>query len=96
MKEFRRSIAAQPGPFLEMIRTVEDAVGQPVTAEMYKHPEKWENPELERFYYWKAKICCDRHEDFSEATFSPELSTRVREFFTQLMPLYEYFNRFKV
>ena len=96
MKEFRRAIAANPREFLTMISEVETAVGQKVTAAEYKHPEKWENPDLARFYLWKEKIDCTVHEDFSPDTFGPALAERVRDYFEKLMPLYDYFNRFKV
>ena len=96
MKEFRRAIAAKPAEFLSMIQQVESSTGMRITAEEYKHPEKWENPDLERFYLWKAKIDCTVHEDFSEDTFGPGLADRVRELFIKLEPLYDYFNRFQV
>ncbi len=96
LKEFRKTIAAEPGAFLNMISSVEDAVGQSITAREYKQPEKCENPDLARFYLWKEQIGCTRHEDFSEHTFDPTLARRVDEFFQQLVPLYDYFNRFKV
>jgi len=96
MKEFRKTIAAKPKEFLTMIRQVESATGQSIAAEQYKHPEKCENPDLERFFLWKAQIGCTRHEDFSSDTFSPGLAERVRDYFQKLMPLYDYFNRFKV
>ncbi len=94
MKEFRRAIAANPTEFLQIMEQVETATGMTVTAKAYKHPEKWENPDLERFYLWKEQISCTVHEDFSEATFGPELAERVRDFFVKLTPLYDYFTRF--
>ena len=96
MKEFRKVIAAKPKEFLTMIRNVEAATQQSITAQMYKHPEKCENPDLERFYLWKAQIGCTRHEDFSEDTFGPGLAERVSDYFQKLTPLYDYFNRFKI
>jgi uncharacterized protein (TIGR02453 family) len=96
MRSFRNSITANPKEFLDMIRKVESATGQPVTAAEYKHPQKCENPDLERFYLWKEKLDCTRHEDFSEEVFGPELADRVSDFFQKLTPLYDYFNRFKV
>ncbi|MBO5976004.1 MAG: DUF2461 domain-containing protein [Oscillospiraceae bacterium] len=94
MKAFRKAIAANPKEFLDMIRQVETATGQRITAEEYKHPEKWENEDLARFYLWKAKLDLTRHEDFSESTFGPELAGRVGDYFEKLIPIYEYFNRF--
>jgi uncharacterized protein (TIGR02453 family) len=96
MKQFRRSIAAEPTPFLRMIALVEGSTGVPIAAKEYKQPEKCENPELERFYLWREQIGCTIHEDFSEATFGPELADRVREFFVKLMPLYDFFNQFAI
>ena len=94
MKAFRRDIAARPREFLEMIGGVESATGLQVTAKEYKHPEKCDNPDLERFYLWKEQIGCTIHEDFSPATFGPELAQRVSEFFQKLQPLYFYFTGF--
>ena len=96
MKEFRKRIAAEPAKFLEMIDAVETATGRKITAEKYKHPEKCENPDLERFYLWKAQLDCTIHEDFSEATFGPALADRVRDFFEIMIPLYDFFNQFAV
>ena len=96
MEEFRKYITANPDEFLELIRATEEAVGQPITAETYKRPKPTDNPALEPYFAWKGKIGCTRHEDFSEGTFGPQLGEKVAEFFDQLMPLYDYFNKFKV
>ncbi len=96
MKAFRDRISAQPGPFLDMIRTVEEATGQSVTAEVYKRPAPTDNPDLERFFLWKEKIDCTRALEPGEALFTPELKTRVADYFQKLRPLYDYFNQFKV
>ena len=96
MKEFRKTIAAEPRKFLEMIEGVEKSTGQRITAGEYKHPEKCENPELERFYLWKDKLDCTRHEDFGEDTFGSGLAERVSDYFEKLTPLYDFFNRFKI
>ena len=37
-----------------------------------------------------------RYEDFSEAVFGPDLQYRVADYFQKLLPLYDYFNLFKV
>ena len=96
MKEFRKTIASEPRKFLEMIEAVETATGQTITAGEYKHPEKCENDDLKRFYLWKEKLDCTRHEDFSEDTFGPELAQRVSDYFEKLTPLYDFLNRFKI
>ena len=96
MEAFRQDITARKQEFITMIRGVEDAVGQPVTAEEYKRPKPTEDPELKRFFAWKKQIGCVRSEPFSDAVFTPELAVRVRKFFEDLTPLYDYFNRFQV
>ena len=96
MKEFRKSITAEPKKFVKMIRKAESAAGMPITAMEYSRPEKTDDPSLTRFFLWKEQIGCIRHEDFSDDTFSPELARRVSAFFDALTPVYDYFNRFKV
>ena len=96
MEDFRRHIAANPGEFLSMIKNVESAAGQKVLADCYKRPKPCDNPDLMPYFAWKGQIGCIRHEDFSEEIFSPDLGRRVAEFFDQLLPLYDFFNRFKV
>ena len=96
MEDFRRRIAAKPDEFLSMIASVEEAVGQKVQAECYKRPKPCENEALLPYFAWKGVISCSRHEDFGANTFTEELRTRVRKFFEDLIPMYEYFNTFKV
>ncbi len=96
MEDFRRRITAKPAEFLTMIRSVEETVGQPVLAECYKRPKPCQNEELLPFFAWKGVISCSRHEDFGDNTFTEDLSTRVRQFFEDLIPLYDFFNQFKV
>ena len=67
-----------------------------ITAQLYKRPKPTDNPDLAPYFAWKGDISCIIHEDFSENTFGPELKDRVLDFFTKLIPLYDYFNRFKV
>ncbi len=96
LEDFRRMIAAKPQEFLTMLREVQAATGQEVQAVCYKRPKPCEQPALTPYFAWKEQIGLTRHEDFGPAVFSPELGRRVSEFFGQLMPLYDYFNRFKV
>ena len=96
MEDFRKRISARPDEFLTMVREVEEAVGQKITADCYKRPKPCDNPDLMPYFAWKGQIGCTRHEDFSEATFGPELEERVLDFFVKLIPLYDYFNQFKV
>ncbi len=96
LEDFRKDIAARPKEFLRLIEQTEKATGVPVTAELYKRPKPAPTPELEPFYGWRGYIACDVDEPVSENLFGPELGVRVREFLEKLIPLYDYFNRFKV
>ncbi len=95
-EEFRRGIAAQPAEFLDVVARVEAATGQKIQAECYKRPKPWDNPELAPYFAWKGQIGLTRSEEFSEATFGPDLADRVLDYFEKIMPLYDYFDRFAV
>ena len=96
MEDFRKYITAYPDEFLNLIRTTEEAVGQPITAELYKRPKPTDNPALEPYFAWKGQIACTRSIPPGPGMFGPELKLEVADFFEKLTPLYEYFNRFKV
>ena len=78
------------------VKPTEEAVGQPITAELYKRPKPTDNPDLAPYFAWKGQIGCTRHIDVGDAMFGAELKDEVARFFAELTPLYEYFNRFKV
>ena len=96
MEDFRRHITAYPDAFLQLIKTTEEAVGQPITAELYKRPKQTDNPDLAPYFAWKGQIACVRSIQPGPEMFSPDLKKEVADFFEKLTPLYEYFNRFKV
>lgn len=95
-EDFRRRISDRPDEFLDLMATIEKTVGQPVTAQCYKRPKPCADPRLAPYFAWKEQIGCTRHEDFSEATFGPTLAERIRTYFQQLLPLYDYFNHFSL
>ena len=94
MEDFRKSITARPEEFLTLIRSTEAAVGQPITAQLYKRPKETENPDLIPYFAWKEHIGCIRTIAPGEAMFSPGLKDEAADFFRKLTPLYEYFNQF--
>jgi hypothetical protein len=96
MAQIREDIAARPREFLELIQKTEAATGIPVTAELYKRPKEAPAPELAPFFAWKGNISCIREEPVGPEIFGPELGDRAKVLFEQLMPLYDYFNRFQV
>ena len=95
LEAFRKDITARKDKFLSMIRQVEEATGQQVTAGLYKRPKPTDDPDLMPFFAWKEAFSLERHEEFGPEVFSPELARRAKEYFTQLLPLYDYFNRFE-
>ena len=96
LERMRQEWAANPREFLELIRQTEAVTGLKVTADLYKKPKAAPIPELAPFYSWKGKIACVVEEPVSPALFGPELGQRAGQLLEQLIPLYEYFNRFTV
>ena len=96
MEAFRREIAAKPEEFLKLIRKTEKATGLTITADVYKRPKIAPTEALSRFYAWKGNISCTVDEPVSETMFGPALGERAAKLLQQLIPLYEYFNRFQV
>lgn len=96
MEDFRRQITAHPAPFLDLIARTEQAVGQPITAERYKRQKATDNPALAPYFSWKGQIGCVREKAPGPEIFGPGLQEEVSDFFQKLIPLYEYFNQFKV
>ena len=95
LEDFRKDIAARPDEFLSLIRETEKTTGIPVTAETYKRPKEAPIPELAPYFAWKGCIACVREEPVSPEMFGPELGRRAADLLEKLIPLYDYFNRFK-
>ena len=96
LEDFRKHITAYPDEFLQLIRSTEEAVGQPITADLYKRPKPTDSPDLAPYFAWKGNIACVRRMEPGSLMFGPELKQEVADFFEKLTPLYDYFNRFKV
>lgn len=96
MEDFRKTITAQPEEFLSMLEGVEAATEQSVTAQLYKRPKPTDNPLLQPYFAWKADISCTRSIEPGEELFTAQLGMQVQDYFRQLMPLYQYFTRFRV
>ena len=96
LEEIRKDIAARPREFLKLIKDTEKATGVPITAECYKRPKEAPSEELAPFFAWRKYIACSVDEPVSPDIFGPELGRRAGEFLEKLIPLYDYFNRFKV
>ena len=96
LEDFRQHISGKPDEFLELIASTEAATGMPITAELYKRPKEAPDPRLQPYFAWKGQISCIRDEEVSPEIFGPELGERAKDLFQKLIPLYDYFNRFKV
>ena len=96
LEAFRKCISSNCDTFLKLIKKTERTTGVPITAQLYKRPKPTDNKALEKFFAWRGCIDCTVTEDPGENLFTPELMERVRSFFEKLMPLYDFFNQFKV
>ena len=96
LEAFRQDITVRSEEFLKLIAETEASTGVPITADCYKRPKPTDQPDLERFFAWRGAIGCTIDEEPGENLFTPELAQRVRSFFEKLIPLYDYFNQFKV
>jgi hypothetical protein len=67
-----------------------------VTAATYKRPKEAPIPELAPYYSWKGNIACVVDEPVGPDIFGPALGQRACQLIADLIPLYDYFNRFKV
>jgi len=96
LEEMRKRWADRPDEIIQLIRDTEKATGVPVTADLYKRPKEAPTPELAPFYAWRGNIACVVTEEVSPEMFGPELGQRAAQFLNKLIPLYDYFNQFKV
>ena len=96
MEQIRQDMAARPEEFLKLIADTEKATGMAVTADLYKRPKETAIPALAPYYAWKGNISCVVEEEVSPDIFGPELGVRAGVFLEKLIPLYDYFNRFKI
>ena len=94
LEKFRQDIAARPQEFLDLIQKTEADTGIPITAEVYKRPKIADDPRLQPYFAWKGQIGCVRSEPISPEVFGPELGARAAKLIEQLIPIYEFFNRY--
>ena len=96
-KDWYADWTANPKKFLKLIRDTEKKTGLKITAQTYKRPPQTApTKELEPYFAWRGCIDCTVTEEFSDSTFDPGLKDRVLDLFQKLLPLYDYFNQFKV
>ncbi len=93
MAALRSELAANPGPFLDMIRKIERETDVTVRGEAYYRKKPCPVPEIERFYNLK-NIEAYRQYPPDTRLFSPSLADDVRRTLTALLPLNEYLLRF--
>ena len=96
LEQMRKHWAAKPDEFLKLIADTEAATGVPITAECYKRPKEAPIPELAPFYAWRGGISCTVTQQVGPEMFGPQLGQQAAAFLNKLIPLYDYFNQFKV
>ena len=95
MAAIRQYAAEHTQEVTKLFAAVEKATGASIQAETYKRAKPTDIPELERLYSWKGCITCTVDMPFGEDTFGPALKDRVADFFEKVLPLYDFFNKFK-
>lgn len=89
MEEFRRGIDANPAAFERMAKKLERLKGFSVSGEEYKRPKGQYDGVIGKWYNRKRPgIDCTR--DFGEELFSADLPGVLADYFTALMPMYDY------
>jgi uncharacterized protein (TIGR02453 family) len=96
MAQLRKHWAENPREFPALIKKIEKTTGVPVTADVYKRSVQAPVAELEPFYAWRGNISSTVTEEVSPKMFGPDLGIRACAFLEKLIPLYDYFNQFKV
>ena len=80
---------------LDLFAKTEKATGAKICAETYKRAKPTKVAELAELFSWKGCITCTVDVPFSEETFGPALADRVANFFEKVLPLYDFFCKFK-
>ncbi len=93
MEAFRKKIAADPRPFLEMMEKAEKEAGFSMQAECYKVPKPTEDPALQPYFAWRQGLVWSRELPPGEEMFSPQLLEDAAKLFAALRPVYEFFSR---
>ncbi len=93
MKEFRRRLAANPRPFLEIMEQAEKELGFPMTAQLYKQPETPVREDLMPWWAWKSGLIWAKEAAPGDEMFGPALAEDAARVFAALTPLYEYFSQ---
>lgn len=89
MEEFRRGIDANPAAFERMAKKLERLKGFSVSGEEYKRPKGQYDGVIGKWYNRKRPgMDCTR--DFGEELFSADLPGVLADYFTALMPMYDY------
>lgn len=96
MEALRRHWAANPREILDLMAQTQAATGVAVTADLYKRPKEAPAPELAELFGWRGNISCAVTEEVGPDIFGPQLGQRACDFIEKLIPLYNYFNQFKI
>ncbi len=93
MEAFRRELAANPRPFLEIMEKAEKEIGFPMAAECYKKPKDTDNDALLPYFAWRQGLHWAKEVPPGEEMFGPGLYEMAAELFRKLRPVYDYFDR---
>lgn len=93
MQRFREMLDARPDEFLTLVEQVQKEVGLPITGDSYKRRKSCADPRIEPYYSFK-NIFCYTEQPIGPELFAPELADRVAKTLADLLPLYQYCQKF--
>lgn len=95
MEGFRKTLAENSAPFLQLVQQVEKKTNLTVGGNAYCRKKPCPAPELERFYQLK-NITVIEERPIDELLYQPALADMVCERWQQLYPLQKYFQDLSV
>ncbi len=95
MERYRKTIAAKPEEFVELVHRVERDSGILLQGDQYSRKKTCPDPILEPYYHLK-NLRFQVSGEPGERMFSPELGEQVKETLKKLYPMYEYCLKFSL
>ena len=95
MERYRKTIAARPEEFVELVQRVERESGIKLEGDTYSRKKPCPDPVLEPYYNLK-NLRFQVTGEPGELMYSPELAEKVKNTLKKLYPMYEYCLKFSL
>ena len=95
MERYRKTIAAKPEEFVELVQRVEHESGIKLDGDTYSRKRPCPDPILEPYYNLK-NLRFQVYGEPGELMYSPELAEKVKTTLKTLYPMYEYCLKFSL